>query len=387
VADTNELLLPEVRVLGDCLHRGGAGAGKREKLTLEAHSETEMKPVTAMVVLGFVILLGFTIALIALSFPAGVYSVFSGRLSQNVTYDTLIQPYFWIGPAVAFAPFTVSGGVMFALFSAVYALFFIYALQQKEHFWSTIRTAFRTGSDALISSPFIVVIVSIGFLTFTSNEIDTIVSSTGTPIGGPTGDPLALLFGFAYAPLVEEIGFRVLLIGTVAFILSYGRPWREALSALWRPSKAIEGLAVGSGASVIIWAATSFSAVTFGACHVICGNTWDIGKLPEAIYGGFVLGYLYVRYGLHVAVLAHWGIDFFGGVYAFFGQAAYGIPWDSTKEYLGQYLVDTDMLYLFGLASFLLVVYLGLKKLAASRSRETSGDFDKGPPSGGGVGT
>ena len=337
-----------------------------------------------MVMLGFVALLGVTIVLVAFSFPAGVYSVFSGKLSQNVTYNTPIQPYFWIGPAVAFAPFIVSAGAWFALFTAIYILFLLYALQQKEHFWSSTRAAFSTGFDALMSSPFIVIIVSIGFLTFTSSIIDILVTSTGAPIGGPTGDPLALLLGFAYAPLVEEIGFRVILIGTVAFILSYGRPWRMALSALWRPSKAIEGFAVGSGASVIIWAATSFSAVTFGACHVVCGNTWDIGKLPEAIYGGFVLGYLYVRYGLHVAVLAHWGVDFFGSVYAFFGQAAYGIPWDSTKEYVGQYLVDVDMLFLFGLASFLLVVYLGLKKLAAWRSGRMAGAFI-GQPAGGEV--
>ena len=335
--------------------------------------------------LGFVAILGVTIVLIAFSFPAGVYTVFSGKLSQNVTSNTLIRPYFFIGPAVAFAPFVVSAGVWFAIFTVIYALFFLYALQQKEHLWSAIRAAFRTGFEALMSSPFIVVIVAIGFLSFTSSVIDLLVASTGAPIGGPTGDPLSLFLGLAYAPLVEEIGFRVVLIGTVAFILSFGRPWRAALSAFWRPSRAIEGLAVGSGASVIIWAATGFSAVTFGACHVFCSSAWDIGKLPEATWGGFVLGYLYVRYGLHVAVLAHWGVDFFASAYAFFGQAAYGIPWNSpTKEYLVQYLVDFDLLFLFGVASFLLVVYLGLRKLAARRSGGATGDF-KGAPPGGGV--
>ena len=366
-----------MRVLGDCFHRARAAAGKREKLTLEAPDESIAGPGTAVVMIGFVALLMFTILLVAFSFPAGIYSVFSGKLSQNVTYSTAIRPYFWVGPAVAFAPFVVSSGALFAVFTAVYILFFLYGVLQKEHLWRAMGAAFKNGFDALMSSPFVVIIVSIGFLNFTSSEIDRVVSATGTPIGGPTGDPLVLLLGFTYAPLVEEIGFRVLLIGIVAFILSFGQPWRTALSALWRPSKAMEGIAVGSGASVIIWAATGFSAVTFGACHVVCGSgTWDAGKLPEAIYGGFVLGYLYVRYGLHVAVLAHWGVDFFGSVYAFFGQAAYGIPWDSaTKEFTGQYLVDQDMLVLFGLASFLVVVYLGMKKLARWRSSGRSGDF------------
>jgi hypothetical protein len=334
----------------------------------------------------FVALLALTVALILFSFPAGVYSVFSGNLSQNFTYNTVIRPYFWVGPAVEFAPFLVSAGAWYAVFTAVYLLFFAYALSQRQHFWSAVGAAFKTGFEALASSPFVVTVVSIGFLTFTASIIDLLVSSAGAPIGGPTGDPLELLLGFSFAPLVEEVGFRLLLIGTVAFILSYGRPLKTALGALWRPSKVMEGLTVGSGASLIIWAATSFSAVTFGACHVVCGSgTWDVGKLPEAIYGGFVLGYLYVRYGLHVAVLAHWGVDFFGSVYAFFGQAAYGIPWDSTtREFAGQYLVDLDMLFLFGLASFLLVAYLGMKKVARWSSARRPADF-KAPPDGGGV--
>jgi hypothetical protein len=334
----------------------------------------------------FVALLALTFILLVFSFPAGAYSVFSGRLSQNFTYNTVIQPYYWIGPTLGFTPFVVSAGVWFALFTAVYLLFFVYAMAQKEYFWIAIRGAFKTGFDSLTASPLIIAIVSIGFLVFSSSIIDLLVSSAGAPIGGPTGDPLELFLGFSFAPLVEEVGFRLLLIGTVAFILSLGRPWKAALGALWRPSRVMEGVAVGSGVSAIIWAATSFSAVTFGACHVVCGSgTWDVGKLPEAIYGGFVLGYLYVRYGLHVAVLAHWGVDFFGSVYAFFGQAAYGIPWDSaTKEFAGQYLVDLDMLFLFGVASFLLVVYLGLRKAARWRFASRSGDF-KAPLEGGGV--
>jgi len=386
VADPDELLLPEVRILWECIHRAGEATGEREGLTLEEQPGSGPKVGSALVMLAFVALLGITVILMLFSFPAGVYSVFSGRLSQNFTYGTVIRPYYWIGPAVGYTPFVVSAGVWYAMFTAIYLLFFLYALAQKEHFWSAIGGAFRTGFEALTSSPFVIAIVSVGFLIFSSSIIDLLVSSSGTPIGGPTGDPLELLLGFSVAPLVEEVGFRLLLIGTVAFILSMGRSWKAALGAVWRPSRVLEGFTVGSGVSVIIWAATSFSAVTFGACHVICGSgTWDIGKLPEAIYGGFVLGYLYVRYGLHVAVLAHWGVDVFGSVYAFFGQAAYGIPWESTtKEFAGQYLVDLDMLFLFGLASFLLVIYLGLRKIARSRFAGPSGDF-KAPLDGGGV--
>lgn len=381
MADSDVILLHEVRIFGDRIPRTGEAAGEREGLTLEEQPGSSPRSGTPLPMLAFAALFVITVFLIVLSFPAGAYSVYSGRLSQSFTYDSAIRPYFWIGPSAQYAPFVVSAGAWYAVLMAFYLLFFAYALSQKEHFWGALRAGFRTGFEALTSSPFVVTVVSIGFLIFSSSLVDLLVSSAGAPIGGPTGDPLELFLGFSIAPLVEEVGFRLFLIGTVALILSLGRPWRAALGALWRPSRVLEGVAVGSGVSMIIWAATGFSAVTFGACHVVCGGgSWDVGKLPEAIYGGFVLGYLYVRYGLHVAVLAHWGVDFFGSVYAFFGQAAYGIPWDSaTKEFAGQYLVDIDMLFLFGLASFLLVVYLGLKKIARWRSTGSSGEF-KAPP-------
>jgi hypothetical protein len=77
-----------------------------------------------------------------------------------------------------------------------------------------------------------------------------------------------------------------------------------------------------------------------------------------------------------VAVLAHWGVDYFGSVFAFFGQAAYGISWNSNStEFLGQYLVDFDIVYLFGLASFLVVFYVGIKKLVAWRSKGLQPDL------------
>jgi len=332
----------------------------------------------------FVVFLGLTLVLLALSFPAGVYSVFSGRLSRNFTYSSNVQPFLFIGPAVVRLPIQVSVGAMFAFLTTIYAAFLVYSMWQRERPMGAIRSAFRGGTGELMSSPFLVAVISIGFLTFSLISIDGIVSYAGAPIGALSGDPMRLLVSLTYSPLVEEIGFRVLLIGVVAFILSVTRPWRKALSALWKPSNAIEGLSVGSGPSVIIWAATVFSAATFGVSHI--GNPWDIGKLPDALFGGLVLGYLYVRYGFHVAVLAHWGDDFFGSVFSFFGQAAYGVPANSaTQAYILQSISLLNSILLFGLVSFLLVTYLAVSKFVTWRSGAPAGDFDKGLQEGGGI--
>lgn len=331
----------------------------------------------------FLACFGLTVALIALSFPAGFYAIFSGKLSSTYTVNSIVRPWLFIGPAATFLPFVVNAGVWFLALSVIYAAFIIYSAYQHKRPTDAISGSFKTGLGEILSSPLVVVVTSIMFVLFTTSVIDNVII-TFLPIGTISGDPFQVFVGLTYPPLVEEFGFRVLLIGTVAVILSIGRPWKDALTALWRPSKAIEGFAVGSGASIIIWAATTFSAVTFGACHIYCGSGWYIGKLPEATYGGFVFGYLYVRYGFHVAVLAHWGVDYFGSAFSFFGQAAYGIPWDSTKEFIGQIVVDYDVLLLMGLASFILVCYLGIRKFILSRRQPSPAQFnvvmEGGPP-------
>ncbi|MDE1858766.1 MAG: CPBP family intramembrane metalloprotease [Thaumarchaeota archaeon] len=301
----------------------------------------------------------------AASIPAGVYAIFSGNLSTTASAATPVHPFFWIGPIPIVLGVYVPAGVVFAALTAVYVAMLLYGGYQQAKPWKAAAAAVRGGFEALGSSPLVVMMVSIGFLVFTASMIDNVTSASGVPIGGPSGDPLALFLGFTISPLVEEFGFRMVMIGLVALVLSLGRTWKEALGALWRPSRLTEGATVGGGAAIIIWVATAVSSVTFGACHVACGGAgWQLGKLPEAIFGGVVLGYVYVKYGFHVAVITHWGVDYFGSAFAFFGQAAYGIPWASgSREYVGQYLVDVDMLFLFGLASFLVVMYLGLTRL------------------------
>ena len=347
---------------------------------------TPPKSPSRTVLLGiFVLMLALTVGLVLVSVPVGIYAVFSGRLSQ-VSWTSLGHPYLWIGPVFEQLQFiTVSAGYWFLFLTAVYCLFMAIAFRQERGPIGAVRDAFTNGFASLMTSPFLAFIIGTGFLAFTASIIDSAVTSSGSAIGGPVGDPLDLLLGYSAAPLVEELGFRVLLIGLVALILSMGRPWKDALGSLWRPSKALEGLAVGSGASILIWVATGFSAVTFGACHVFCGTSWDLGKLPEAIYGGLVLGVLYVKYGFHVAVLVHWGINYFGSVYSFYGQAAYGVPINSANEFVGQLLVDVDMLFFFGLACFLLVVYMLMRRYYAMRNRVGAGEFDKGLPLGGTV--
>ena len=338
----------------------------------------------------FLLLFGVTLAFVVLSFPAGLYAVFHGGLSAQLGYGSLVNTYLWLGPIPAFFPFMVPVGVLFAVLTAVYAGLFIFGALQPRSVVQAVRESFRTGIGALASSPFVVILVSIGFLRFTLDTIAAVSSAAAGPVGNPFASfDLLLEFGsLTFAPLREEVGFRLVLIGLVALILCIGKPVRQALRTLWRPSAAYEGLLVGGATSTIIWLATVASAATFGVCHVNCGGSggYNWSYLPAAAWGGLVLGYLYVKFGLHVAILTHWGIDYLGSVYSFFGQSAYGIPAASgTTEYVGQYLVDVYMVFLFGIACFVLVVYLGVKRVVGRRRASSLGFVDKGLQAGGGL--
>ncbi len=330
--------------------------------------------VTVQAVLGriaawvFFVLLVYTAILVILSFPIGVYTVYFTPLSNSTTASSLGTPYLWLGPVAFLLPFQVSIGGAFLAVTAVYVAMFVLALRQGRGVLATIAAALRNGVGEFFANRGFVTLIGIGFLVYTASLVIDLTSAFGAPVGNPfTGlDPLRTFIGFTLAPLREEFGFRVLIIGAVAFVVSFWRSKGVAVRSLWRPSIAYEGLEKYSLAILLIGAAWALSSGIFGACHVACGGGgWDLGKLPEAIYGGVVLGYLYIRYGFHVAVLGHWGIDYLGSVFAFYGQGAYGVPFSS--ESVPEAIFSLG-LSLFGIACIIIVVYQGLRRLVFRRT-------------------
>jgi hypothetical protein len=313
----------------------------------------------------FLLLLLLTALLVLLSFPVGVYAVFFTHLS-NSTANTLGYPFLWLGPIAVLLPIPIAYGMAFITVTVIYVAMLALTIFQGRSLPSAIASGLRNGYKELLSNRTLLTLVAIGFLVFTSGLVDEVVSAFGPPIGNPFsgGDDLHTFVELALAPLREEFGFRVLLIGAAAVIVTLPRPRRSVLKTLWRPSVAYEGVDNNTFTLVVIWAAGAFSASVFGACHLACGGGWDVGKLPEAIYGGVVLAYLYIRYGFHVAVLAHWGVDYLPVAFAFYGQGVYGIPWGSTPGYLLEQIVTMDLFGVFGVGCLLAVAYIGATRLS-----------------------
>lgn len=301
----------------------------------------------------FIVLIGFTVVLFALSFPAGFYATF-GPGSGPDPWSTSVRPYLWIGPEFVVLPFAATAGAYFIFLNLVYLAFFAYLLALPKSPLKAVSRSLKEGVGAVTSSPFFVSVISISFLIFSATFIDFFASGSG---------PSTSLLSLTQAPLVEEFGFRLLLIGLIPAILCLGLGWRKVAGVLWKPSSAYAGKTTSDPLRFVVIALLFVSAAIFGLVHIV--NGWSFDKLYEATYGGFVLGYLYIRYGFPFAVIAHWGIDYFDTVYSYLGQSAYHIPANAQTVFFLQAAVDIDMMQLMGFASFLLVVYLGLKRLQA----------------------
>jgi hypothetical protein len=357
---------------------------------LESNLEPTQGIIGIILAAFFLILLSLTAVLVALSFPTGIYAVFFTHLSfvffihhgllRSSTAATLGYPFLWLGPVPIVIPIQVTYGAAFLAVLAIYVAMFILAVFQGRSLPYAVKSGLKNGIGEFLSNRALLTLVAIGFLVFTAAMIDEFVSAVGPPIGNPFsgGNSLVTFIGFTLAPLREEFGFRVLLIGLAALIVTLPRPessalttLKSALRTLWRPSVAYEGIGNNTFTLVVIWAAGALSAGTFGACHVACGGGgWDIGKLPEAIYGGIVLAYLYIRYGFHVAVLAHWGIDYLPSVFAFYGQGVFGIPWTSSPGYIIQQVISSDLFGIFGVACVMIVAYIAYTKYRRPDQRQ-----------------
>ncbi len=151
-------------------------------------------------------------------------------------------------------------------------------------------------------------------------------------VGIPTGqleypNRLYQLVSLSYAPLVEELGFRVSIIGTMAIyayltyvprIDSSRIGVRGILEGLFYPYRLREK--VGEGLSkrrldAWFWAGVIFSSIVFGSVHFLFGwlvgsVEWNVGKITQATMSGFVFGYLYIRFGLPASIISHWSFNY-----------------------------------------------------------------------------
>lgn len=329
-------------------------------MTPESSPPRAISASTRILVALFAASIVLTLILIVLSFPVGVYTVFFTKLSTTYTPSSPEGVFYFVGPIAEVLPFTTTLGAFFLALLGIYAALIGLAALQGRSIVSAFRAAYFEGFGAFFSNRLLTTITSIGFLVFTATLFDYFESSAGVPVGSLSGDTLRIFVEATAAPLREELGFRVVIIGVLAVIACVGRSWRVAAKSLWRPAAAYEGRESDSATRLLLLAGLIISSAVFGLAH--SGGGYEIGKIPEAMYGGLVLGYVYVVYGFHVAVLVHWGLDYLGSVFSLFSQGTSGSSGLASIANALAYLAYYDLWLLIGAGGFLVVLYLGLKR-------------------------
>ncbi len=336
----------------------------------------------------FIGIVVFTIAMMLVSFPVGLYTVFGTHLSANYSAST---PVYSVAYDFFFAtvqvPLVGNFGTIFVALSVIYLGFFLLAARQGTGLLKALRASVTGGYGALFTNPLTATLVILGAISFATTVVDTFQTDAGISTGSLSGDPFLLLENFTLAPLTEETTFRVIMIGLPVLVLSLVM-FRDfsplkAAKALWRPSSVWdvdeddESQTVrirsfketspsifpeGSSDSLkvraikpVVYVFLFLSSFIFGYAHYASGAGWGPGKVSEAALAGVALGYLYIKYGFQTNVLLHWSVNYVGSIFSFLGQAVYGVPWTSnTGSYL-DIIPTLAIVYLLGVPSALIV--------------------------------
>ncbi|GEM_PF-392099 len=273
------------------------------------------------VVTGISLLVLFTMAL---SFPIGIFSFFEPSLGgSTVAAPVNVLPLILFGVSSSIPlPFTATLGEFFLLSWAANLTLFVIALSGPwRGLLDSLRGIRRDKGLALYANSGFTVAMVFPPALLLAIAVESILNLSGLPVGGlPNTDPRSLFLLDAFAPIREEIGFRVTLVGVVCFLVAYNATKDlTSLRALWHPSKSLSEAGVQVWRQPALYGIIALSAVVFGAAHVL-GGGWEIGKFFSASIVGVILAVVYFTHGFPAAVMLHWAFDYYQSSYAYFDQ-------------------------------------------------------------------
>ena len=255
--------------------------------------------------------------LMVLSFPIGAYVVFNSSLEYEIHFDYPLDNLgiFPAGIGVE-VPIDIELGDAFVIVWCIFMILFTIAmLGPKKNFLKVLSKIMTDGIYDSHSNYLIQTIKWFSILIVASAVIGFIQESVGIVIEPPEQPNLLLqFFDVTVAPLTEEIGFRVILIGIPLFLAySHKNSVKFFFKSLWNPNENLHIEKLYKPIILIV-----LVSIFFGAAHVISGEPWSSGKFAQATVSGIILGWVYLRYGLVSAILIHWATNYLIFSYVYF---------------------------------------------------------------------
>jgi hypothetical protein len=251
-----------------------------------------------------------------LSFPVGVYVVFNSEIGDDITYE---YPMDSLGLFLAGIGFDIPvefelGDGFIVIWCTFLVLFTVAMFGPKKNFVNVLQSIISEGKYQTQDNYMVVTVKWFSILVIVSGSIIALQEFFGVFVEQPeASNQLVQFFGVSLAPLIEEFGFRVVLIGLPLFAFYSHRPsFRLLVKSLWRPFQNLQSVNVKSALVLIV-----IVGIFFGVAHVISGEPWSAGKFAQASSSGIIIGWVYFRYGLAPAILIHWATNYFIFSYAY----------------------------------------------------------------------
>ena len=308
-------------------------------------------------------LISIILFLMVLSFPIGAYLVFNSEIGDDITYEYPMNDLNVFLAGVGFqVPVEFELGDGFIVLWCLFLILFAVAIfGPKKNFVNVLQSIISAGKYHQLQDSYIITAIKwFSILVVVSGVIISVQEFFGISVEKiEAPNQLVQFFQLLLAPLIEEIGFRVILIGLPLFALySYKSSLRLFVKSLWRPSHHLRITDLKKPLLIII-----IVGIFFGVSHVIIGETWSAGKFAQATVSGLIIGWVYFRYGLAPAILIHWATNYFIYSYAYIVADINKIPVETAFTHSLLYMLEL-MLIATGIISIVILAlnYIFLKK-------------------------
>ena len=263
-------------------------------------------------------------ALMIVSFPLGAYAIFNSNIGDDIDYNFPLEKFdMFIAGVNLQIPLEYEIGDIFIVAWSIFVILFVISfIGPKKNFVKIISDILSDGKNTLHDNYMVNIIKWFSILVLISAVITIIQESFGIITEPPdTPNDLILFLQLSLAPITEEIGFRLILIGIPLFLIySHKSSIKFFLKSLWNPYSNLHIYEKRKAIALIIGV-----GIFFGVAHVISGDPWTSGKILQASIGGIILGWVYFRYGLAAAIILHWATNYFIYSYLFLISEINGI--------------------------------------------------------------
>ncbi len=305
--------------------------------------------------------------------PTLVYFTSEG-LNASMTHLSGLP--IWFLDVRVYIPVEVNLGIIFFVIWSIFALSFGMAWKLRENFLKVIKESMIRPIEKLFNSSLFALPIINSMTLIAVVAINSFQEAGGIPTGiSPIhGEPFIDFFDLSYSAVAEELGFRLIPIGTFLFIyhlmtkrrelkFSFKQKIRLFFTSVLYPDKAksmvsaktVFQYGIGSGISVAEWGILIFTALVFGIAHFNPGVSWEVGKISSAGFAGFLIGLSYLLYGAYAAIIMHWFFNVYTEVYSLLSKF---IP--ATEPFTNAIIIISVIL---GILGWVLFAILGIKKV------------------------